>query len=728
MNKNHFPNLPLCDLCALCGKKSYALIRIFHHRGHREHRGRKLELAFASLLLLTAPLRADEYDVQLKNPVFSGGTISSNEGGVITGPDIRIQAKEISYTHKTENGVQIRQIHAQEDLLLEYQGKIFVGDELHYNLENKTGIMKNGRTATEYWFVGGDEIELLPDGSFFVSHAYLTTVESKNPWWQLHSSKIDISDESLLRAKNIKIRFFNIPIFWIPSFKFDLKLLKEPPIRYKFVWDQILKQKLSMRYELYSTETFSLFARADYRFKRGPGGAIETNYQTLDKSTLFQTKNYYAHDKTIADQSSNKRYRFQGLVESTWQDDKTQLHVCYDKMSDPKMPQDFKDDDFEVNTQQRTIATLSHYTDNTVSHLSLQPRINQFQSINQQLPLVTLGIRPFPLGSSGVIFQNQFSAGYLNYIFAQGLADELPTSRAARLETRNTLYRRFDLGPVALTPWAGFVGLFYSNTPKEHAAGQAVGSYGFRLNSNLLRTYPTFFHKLEPYLELRGLTSPTTPSSHHYIFNIDDGLAKQTLIRPGLKQSFYPHSQLIPDITADLYTNIFLGSTRFHRSLPKIYATCDFKYPSWLITTDLVYNAQELLFDRSNIRSAWTVSENVAFTFEYRHRSKFDWRKADHDNFILDIARPIDELLHSPLSDGRNTYLAKLQFRFSPLWTFHFESHFGTGRKNDPNYVAYEAKASYILTGRWLVEVGYKYSPSTRQWIFPSIKLLSAKF
>ncbi|MBP7075056.1 MAG: LPS-assembly protein LptD [Rhabdochlamydiaceae bacterium] len=687
------------------------------------------KLFLLSLICFALPLLAEEYDVQLKNPLFSGGTISSDEGGVICGPGIRIQAQNISYTHKTENGLQIKKVHAKGDLLLEYEGKIFVGEELDYDLGSKTGIMKKGRTSTDYWFVGGDEIELLPDGSFWVTHAYLTTVESQDPWWQIHSSKIDVSDESLLRAKNIKVRFFDIPVFWLPSFKFDLKLIKDPPIRYKFVWDQILKQKITMRYELYSTETFSLFGRLDYRFKRGFGGAVETDYQSLNKITRFQTKNYIAHDKTIADQNNNKRYRFQGLTTTSWRDEQTRFHLSYDKLSDDKMPQDFKDDDFEVNTQQRTILWVSHMTQNTTSKFTLQPRINIFQSINQQLPLITTGIRPFPLGNSGVIFQNQFSAGYLNYIYATGLADELPTSRSARFESRNTLYKRFDMGPVSMTPWAGFIGLFYSNTKQDHAVGQAIGSYGFRLNSNLFRCYPTFLHKMEPYFELRGLTSPSTASFRHFIFSIDDGFAKQNLFRPGLKQTFYPSgSTLLPEATLDLYTNIFAGSTAFHRGLPKLYSTCDFRYPSWLISTDIVYNFQENVFDRTNLRSAWTINENAAFTFEFRHRSKFDWRKSDHDNYIVDIIRPIDELLHSPLSDGRNTYLSKLQFRLSPLWTAHLESHIGTGRKNDPDYYAYEVKLSVLLTGRWLMEFGYKYSPSTRQWIFPSVKLLNARF
>jgi hypothetical protein len=31
-----------------------------------------------------------------------------------------------------------------------------------------------------------------------------------------------------------------------------------------------------------------------------------------------------------------------------------------------------------------------------------------------------------------------------------------------------------------------------------------------------------------------------------------------------------------------------------------------------------------------------------------RHRSRFDWRKSDHDNFILDVSRSIHELVQSP--------------------------------------------------------------------------------
>ncbi len=61
------------------------------------------------------------------------------------------------------------------------------------------------------------------------------------------------------------------------------------------------------------------------------------------------------------------------------------------------MPQDFKGDDFELNTQKRTILWISHHQDNYFAHMNIQPRINDFQNMNQQLPLVNLRLRPFPL-------------------------------------------------------------------------------------------------------------------------------------------------------------------------------------------------------------------------------------------------------------------------------------------------------------------------------------------
>src|SRR5690242_11215205 len=42
--------------------------------------------------------------VNLKNPAFVHGVISTSDGGVIDAPGIRIQAQNVEYTNKIENG------------------------------------------------------------------------------------------------------------------------------------------------------------------------------------------------------------------------------------------------------------------------------------------------------------------------------------------------------------------------------------------------------------------------------------------------------------------------------------------------------------------------------------------------------------------------------------------------------------------------------------------------
>src|SRR5579883_1628302 len=126
-----------------------------------------------SLICDSASLCADsqEFKVNLKDPTFSKGSITTTQGGVIEAEDLRIQAKKIEYTNKTENGLPVKKVVAEGDLLLEYRNQAFVGRRLEYDFISKTGTVWNGRTSTEYWFLGGDEIELLSDGSFRILNA-----------------------------------------------------------------------------------------------------------------------------------------------------------------------------------------------------------------------------------------------------------------------------------------------------------------------------------------------------------------------------------------------------------------------------------------------------------------------------------------------------------------------------------------------------------------------------
>jgi hypothetical protein len=662
--------------------------------------------------------------IDLKNPTFVQGVIVTEEGGVITAPGMRIQAQKIAYTNKIENGLRVQKIVAEGDLMMEYADRVFVGSKLEYDFISKTGILWDGKTFVDVWFLGGERIELKADGTFYIYSAFVTTSENQENAWEINASKVKITDDHLLSARNIRFQFFKVPLFWFPSFKSNLKVFSDPPIRYKVVWDKGIGPRLTMRYRLFSWRDLNLFFRLDYRLQKGFGGAFESEYFSPDKLTTFVTRSYGARDKSFPYERGPHRYRLQGLYHTQSRDGKTQAHLTYDKLSDTRMVGDFRSDDFEINTQKRTRLTVSHETPQTFAHFSLQPRINRFQSIDQELPLLSLGIRPFSIGSTGIISANYASAGFLDYVFANELRHEFEklhlssSTQSIRLETKNDLYRPFQWGPVRFTPQVGILGIFYSKSPEHHPIGQGIFTYGGQAHTHLWHTYSKFRHLIEPYFSYQGLTKPSEGLNDHFIFDINDGYFQLNQLRIGVRNALYltRKSRFLPTFSADLYTYGYFGKRHFAQTFPKSYLTFDWNRPSFTLKSGICWNNEEQVWDFTNIGIDWTLSEDFAFGVEFRHRSKFDWRKGNHENFILDVARPIPELLDSPLSDGRDTLLTRFQIRLAPRWTCHIQTRHGWGRSFEPRYNAGKIDLYTMLTCSWRLRLSYERIPGDNRF------------
>lgn len=679
---------------------------------------------FASPPPPAASTLPQELVIDLKNPVFSHGVITTQEGGVVSGPGIRIQARAIEYTNKIENGIRIQKIVAEGDLMMEYSGRAFVGDRLEYDFISKAGELSHGKTFVDMWFLGGDKIELKEDGSFFISNAFITTCESQENTWEINAQTVKITEEKLLSAKNIRFRFFKVPLFWLPAFRSNLKAFSDSPIRYKLIWDKGLGPRVTMRYRVYSWRDLNLFLRLDYRLKRGFGGAVESEYFSPDGATTFVTRSYGAHDKIFPNEKGPHRYRFQGLYHTHTKNEKTQVHLTWDKLSDTRMVSDFRSDDFEINTEKRTRLLITHQLDDAFFNLSVQPRFNRFDSIDQELPRFSIGVRPFELVNSGIISTNYVNLGYLDYVYANDLRNQFhlrglkSATRSGRLEARSELYRPFHLGHFTFTPAVGGIGIFYSNNPASHPTGQGIFSYGFAGQTRLMRRYSKLRHITEPYFEFQGLTSPTTALSHHYYFDIQDGYNQLNQLKVGWKNTFFTSKQssFLPTIFTDLYTLAFFGKRAFAQTLPKTYFSVGWNRPSYVIKSGVAWNNEEKLWDYANVATDVTINEDIAFGLEFRHRSKYDWRKADHTNFIVDVSRPIPELLSSPMSDGRDTLLTRFFVRLAPKWTFQIQSRHGWGRRHEPRYNAGKIDLYTMLTCSWRLRLGYERMPNDNRF------------
>lgn len=646
--------------------------------------------------------------VDLKKPTYENGTLTTYKGGIILGPDLRIQAKHIRYLHKGLN----HKIEASGDLLVQYQGRAYLGESVHFDLTKKSGEVFQGKTYAAPWYIGGNIIKIKADGSYEVKNATLTTSDEKDANWDLFASEIDVLEKQIFVAKNIRFRLFQVPTLWLPYFKLNLKKSDEPIFRYFINWDKGQGPRISGRYQFYSNESTALYLRGDYRLRKGAGGALETIYQSPNGRTKFVTKSYVASDFLQNNPVKKRRFRLQGEFHGRSKRGNTVADITWDRYSDILMPQDFHSDDFEVNTALKTEFNFNHREKDLITILNVRPRMNSFQSLKQNLPFFFLTMRPLKLGKTGIISKNYLRLSYLDFKYSKELVQNLNDFESSRLETHQEVYRPFNLGPFVFTPKCGTIGVFYGENPEEHSRGLGALFYEGLFQTHLYRYYDRFKHVLRPYVSYKGISNPTIDVNQHFIFSILDGIDRLNQLKGGIETKLYANDQIEiePRFAANLYALGFFTTRKIPQFIPKLYLNLDWYYPSFSIHTVSAWNFRHQTLDYTNIHAKWTLSQNVAFNIEGRYRSRFDWRKADRENFILDVSRSESELLRSPLSDRRITLLTNCFIRFNPFWSCHVQSHQGWFRLNETPYNEFKIDLSTIITSNWRLQIIYTHT------------------
>jgi len=665
-------------------------------------------------------LTESDVAVDLLNPHYQNGILFTDQGGIIRSKNLRIQAKSIQYIRRVENGKQVHRIEAEGNLMLQYHGRVYVGSELEYDFISKSGWIYDAKTFSSLWYVGGDKIQLNPDGSYKTENAFLTTCENTDSSWDLHAGRINVMKNDLLEAKKMRLRFFKIPFLWLPSFKINLKKFKEPIFRYTVNWDKG-GPRASVRYQLYSWRDWAFYGRLDYRLSTGFGGAFETEYFPPHKHIAFVTRSYLGTDKLENALDKQYRYRLEGALHATSKSEKTHTTLMWDKYSDVRMPQDFKQDDFEVNPAKRTVLFVHHQEDRAITALKVRPRVNTFESIKQDLPTLYLSARPDMLGRSKIMYSLWAKASYLDFIYSDQLVDSLPSLCSSRLEIRPLFYRPFHFGPLNITPHIGVEAISYGASRSGHAKNLAALIYGGSVTANASKDFENIRHVVQPYLNYQGLGHPTVAPDDHYIFSIQDGFHQINKMQIGIRNLLFSKDRCIPDprFTADLYANAFFLDKKFPQMIPKVYLLLGWNAPFVEFSIDNAWNFWHQVLDFSNTRLRLTVNENAAFTFDIRYRSRYDWRKSDHENFILDVTRFEDELLDSPLSDQRLTLLTHAFFRLTPFWECHLQSHHGFLRETQDNnpprkhlYNEFKIDLYTWLSMNWKLRITYSHTIS----------------
>jgi len=689
-----------------------------------------LRSALFTLLLFSffAPLYAEEESstqeesdkknlkIELNEPLYKNGILSTTKGGTVKGEDFFLQAQNISYIRRQENGKSVHKIEADGDLFFLFKGKAYTGEKIEIDAEARKSRIYNGCTTVEPWFVGGKEIELESDGSGIIHEGYMTTSENERNEWSVESTEVHLSKGSKVKAKNVRFVFVRMPLLWLPSFSTDLKQENRTPFKYRFRWDG-LGPRVGISYDLFKTKHFRSELLFDIIFRHGLGAGIATNYKSPTSDARFKTYNYAAEDfqNLFGEKKLDwPRYRFQGEYEDRYFNDKVNFDFTYDKLSDLAVRGDYPSVGFDSGRIMPTQATFSRKTDEWISSLNTKVRVNNFQTVKQQLPLFQFTPRPIKIFESGCTLDSKVSAGYLDYRYANK-THHVHDFHSSRLELSQNLYRNFLLPGLSLTPQAGYTLINYSNSPQRSDKLLAIGKVGAECHTRFIHPLTHGSDAIEPYVDYQYITFPTVKPKHHYIFDLEDGYYRVNMLRFGLKNFFMKEtdSNFLQRVNADIYTRAFFNTPTIGRTFPRVYADASWKAtPSTAYSVGSAWDTQRHNLDHLNVKSDITVSEDVAFSVEYRRRNAYSWRKLDLDNFNIDSFRSEHRLRHSELSDQRNTLLGKLFLRFSPDFSVELNSRYGFGRHHhhEPtHYQAYEIDTFTLIRGALVLKFSIQF-------------------
>lgn len=655
-------------------------------------------------------MASHDLNIELQDPVYKDGALSTDKGGVLKGKDLYLQARKITYIRSEQGDKVFQRIEGEGDLLFIFKERAYVGSRVEFDLDSGTGTVFNAFTSSGEWFIGAEKVIINPDGSAILHDCTMTTSEGEQNPWSIRSTVVDLSNNSRVKARNVTFRVMELPVFWIPIFTTDLRASITSPLKYEFKYFGKHGPRLGLSYAFEVGENWRNKLLLDISTTRGLSGGFELQYKNPNGKEQFSSFNYYAYDIRTTDSDERNRYRFQGKYTNRIFSDKVAVRGSYDCLSDFNMPGDYINRGLDSGRAGPTELTFSRKTTNWISSLNTKVRINNFQTIKQQLPLFQFTHRPLQLGDTGLILDNRFSAGYLDYKYASGVP--VHNFHSSRASLSQKLFQGFNAPFLTFTPYIGYRVIGYGNSPQHDSRLLALASTGAECHTRLERSAGSYHHAVEPYVQYDYVTRPTVTPPKHYLFDLEDGLYRQNSARFGMRHfiRFWQQNDFISRLNCDLYARSFFQTPTIPSSIPWIFFNSAWQatpYSSYFLGTAWDTKRGEL--DHFNARSEVTLSENIAFSLEYRHRSAFSWRKVDHENFMIDTFRTQGRLRHSLMSDKRNTLLPRFFVRFTPAVSLEMISRYGWGRKHKIGYDEYEINLMTLFRGALSVTFGFQH-------------------
>ena len=389
---------------------------------------------------------------------------------------------------------------------------------------------------------------------FTLSDSDITTSDSSNPDWHVHSKTIRLYPNDRVIMLNSTVYVGKIPIIWLPYIYTNLSHqgFQFAP-GYDSSWGGYLLT--SYTFPLGTGDNFLATVRQDYRTLLGyaVGFDAKLKFGKNDRN-VGQFISYYAQDQKpsqklggpgeLPETVAQDRYRvgYQGKL--FLEDD---IYATFDitKLSDRDFMQDFYPAENRTNPEPDNNITLTKLDD--IYSLSLVTRwqMNSFQETTERKPEVAFDFKQEPLFGLPVYYDGTTALGQLNRNFA---ANSFGADYGAtRFDTFHQLSAPQTLwGWLSTIPKVGIRATAYSQGGYFQDANGAIDPFPYTANATVTNADST--HTVSNSLHTTGnVFRPIVNAGLENSFKISqsfEGVQSKWLALDGLRHIFQPYSNL----------------------------------------------------------------------------------------------------------------------------------------------------------------------------------------
>jgi LPS-assembly protein len=346
---------------------------------------------------------------------------------------------------------------------------LYVTDNGVYNTETKKIRAISGRTESEPYFLGGQNVSSISENAYLIRDGTFTTHDSARPDFHLHARKIRIYEKDRVIMQYVTAYIGNVPVFWWPylyqSLNEAFSFTVSPA--YLSSWGPSLLTQVTFPV----TDNIHGRLRLDYFGRRGPAIGFDPvidygkddNSQARLKTFYIQDQNPNLNQTAVRRQNvPTGRYRLSLEDRTNFSDDIYGI-ANITKLSDQYVMQDFFQGEFQIDPVPDNVVALTKANPLFTITGIARFQANEFFTTTERLPEVVLDIKRHALFGGPIFYEGESGFADLQLQFPEGAGFE--NYGTTRFDTFHQLtYPNTYFGWLSIVPRVGYRGTYYGKT------------------------------------------------------------------------------------------------------------------------------------------------------------------------------------------------------------------------------------------------------------------------